>query len=151
MDKLIELLPAFLAGLLPALPVFATSILALVRNFKNTKHAEELMEVFTNVKKGNINVNEMVEKTKSVINLVQQEFLDEFKKIKDDLINDLKSDIQNIILSVDGKIKKLEEESHKEVLRIREEYKQKVLNLENKARAEPEQTNLLELEVEDDV
>lgn len=151
MDKLIELLPAFLAGLLPALPVFATSILALVRNFKNTKHAEELMEVFTNVKKGNINVNEMVEKTKSVINLVQQEFLDEFKKIKDDLINDLKSDIQNIILSVDGKIKKLEEESHKEVLRIREEYKQKVLSLENKARAEPEQTNLIELEVEDDV
>lgn len=150
MDKLIELLPAFLAGLLPALPVFATSILALVRNFKNTKHAEELMEVFTNVKKGNINVNEMVEKTKSVINLVQQEFLDEFKKIKDDLINDLKSDIQNIILSVDGKIKKLEEESHKEVLRIREEYKQKVLSLENKARAEPEK-NLIELEVEDDV
>ena len=87
-DFINEFLPSVLAGLIPALVTFGTTVHLIIKNLRVDKNVNELQGLLINVKHGNLDIKEITQKAIPALQNLTEDMFSQFSEVTKEFIKE---------------------------------------------------------------
>lgn len=123
MQLLQELLPNFIAALIPSGLLFIQSIWMITKNIKSSGLAEDLEGLMNELKVGNLNVEKIVNDTIPKIKGVVDGAINDIVKVKDEIIEDITKEFKAFRKEQEALIKEQKAIYHQTITNLKTQIK----------------------------